>query len=279
MGPNNLRRIMPNSLPNKVLAWLETQGYPLEMRVSRAFQQGGFHVVQSDYYRDRETEELREVDVVAGVQKRIGKILLRVTCVIECKSSSSKPWILFASDRKLSAPARVTQRAGNYLAQAFLDEICKHAEVQSLPILQVPARPAYGMTQAFTSGADVCYAATMSVANAALGYVYRDEPITQKRSAPDLLEVVFPIIVTEAPLFSAYLEEESSISLTEENSGLLLWRKELVGMPHTIVHVVTAQHLKDFVDSASASAQRLIELCEGELRPKLAQAHKRWRAD
>jgi len=269
---------MPNSLPNKILTWLETQGYPLEMRVSRAFQQGGFHVVQSDYYQDRETEELREADVVAGLQKVIGNILLRVTCVIECKSSNSKPWVLFASDRKLSAPARVTQRAGNYLAQAFLDGVCKHAEVQSLPILQVPAKPAYGMTQAFTSGADICYAAAMSVANAALGYSFRDEPITHKRSAPDLLEIVFPIIVTEASLFSAHLEKDSSISLKEEKAGLLLWRKQIVGMPHTIVHVVTASHLKDFVDDASASAQRLIELCEGELRPKLAQAHKRWRA-
>jgi len=96
------------SIEEKLHTWLEAQGYPLEMRVAKAFQIAGARVIQSEYYTDPSTEESREIDVVADWQTRIDNLLVRVSFVIECKSSKDKPWILFVSPNvRLAAPARV----------------------------------------------------------------------------------------------------------------------------------------------------------------------------
>jgi len=54
-----------DDLKTKVEKWLNEQGYPLEMRVASVLQQGGFRVVQSEYFSDPETGDSRELDIVA----------------------------------------------------------------------------------------------------------------------------------------------------------------------------------------------------------------------
>jgi len=261
------------SLEQEVSAWLETQGYPLEMRVAKSFQATGARVIQSEYYTDPTTQESREVDVVVSWQDDIDDVFVRIALVIECKSSKNKPWVLFSSkDAKLADPARVAQRAASRLGRIGLSMLAHERAVQSLPLFQLPDTPGYSMTQAFTSGNDICYAAASAVANAALAMASEPDHQMTLLGRRDFFEVIFPVLVTEARLFAATLEEGSSVSVREQSSGILLWRNPLVGMPHTIIHVVTLPALQDFVDVAVKTADRLLTMCRGELRAKIAEA-------
>ena len=70
-------------MEDKIRKWLETQGYPLEMRVAREFKSHGFRVLQSEYYTDPESGASRETDVIAHVQEELDGVLTRVAFVIE----------------------------------------------------------------------------------------------------------------------------------------------------------------------------------------------------
>jgi hypothetical protein len=266
-------------LEQKITNWLDTQGYPLEMRVAQAFQSADARVIQSEYYVDGTSGETREIDVVASWQDDIDDILVRVLLVIECKTSKDKPWILFVSDKaRLAPPARVAQRAVSGLGRVALRKLSQEKTVQALSLFQLPKHPGYSLTQAFTSGNDVCYSAATSVANAAAASA--SEPDSQKTRLRrlDILEIIFPVVVTEARLFAASLDESLALSVREEKSGVLLWRNPLLGRPHTIIHVVTAAALPEFVASAKDSAEKLLTMCRGEFRAHIVEARDERRA-
>lgn len=83
---------------SKVLNWLKKQGYSLEMRVAQAFKQARFDVSQSQAYHDPGSDELREIGVVASMNRRIGMRDVWVSLFRECKFLS-KPWVIFTSPR------------------------------------------------------------------------------------------------------------------------------------------------------------------------------------
>ena len=58
---------MTEDLVQKIRNWLDTQGYPLEMKVARCFQKAGFRVSSSEYYLDPDERKPREIDVIAIV--------------------------------------------------------------------------------------------------------------------------------------------------------------------------------------------------------------------
>ena len=75
-------------LPERILEWLKSQGYPLEMRVARDLRAAGFAVTQSDFYRDPHSSTTwREIDVSARYVRmnREGYGLWSVQYLVECK--------------------------------------------------------------------------------------------------------------------------------------------------------------------------------------------------
>jgi len=263
-----------DDLKNKIITWLNEQGYPLEMRIASALQQKGFRVVQSEYFSDPESGDSRELDVVAFKQKEIESVLLRISLLIECKRSTDKPWLLFTSDKKrLANPARIAQRAANSLGRHYLLEVCKQDEVQDLSIFSLPERPAYGVTQALTTGKDVCYSAVTSVSKAALATVAeldkrkeseKKEFIILRRSA-NICSIVLPVVVVEGQLFEVFLDDQADVIVNGIESGTLLWRNPIVGMPHTIVNIVTSSGFEQFAYDARTSIDKFFEMSEKQL--------------
>ena len=256
-------------LGERINSWLTEQGYPLEMQVAREFQGSGAHVIQSDFYKDPNTGDAREIDVVATWIRKIEGVLVRVRIVIECKSSKDKPWVLFVSDRAgLAAPARVVQRAASRVGRSILVTLADDKRVQDLPLFRLPLDPGYSLTQAFTKGEDVCYGAISAVANAVLAFCSAHDMVRTvsiakpsiKFTPRPMIDIAFPVVVTDARLFTARLGTDASISTAEQSSGILLWRKRFVGMPHTVIHVITVPALSAFVVDAKASAEALISL-------------------
>jgi hypothetical protein len=207
-------------LDEKLRSWLESQGYPLEMRVAGSFRQRRFGVFQSEYYKNPESGTMRETDVRPTMQVEIQGILVRLGFVIECKQSKDKPWVLFTAPTRLASPGRVAQRAASRLGRQLLMRMAQEPRVQQLPLFGLHERSAYGMTQAFTTGNDVTYAAAQSVAKAATAEASEFDSRPDARDR--LAEIVFPIIVVDGLYFEAFLQENGEMALCPVSSGTLL---------------------------------------------------------
>jgi hypothetical protein len=246
-----------NDLPDKLRHWLETQGYPLEMRTAAALREAGFRVVQSDYYQDPHSKQHREIDVKASVQADADGALIRVSYVFECKLTRDRPWILFTGERRLANPAAVAQRTASNLGRRFLMHLAKDATIQQLPLLTVPVRPGYGITQGFTTGKDVAYEACTSVAAAAVAIVGEaDRP--RAHGERKYIEIAFPVVLIDGRLFEAFINESQTLEVGELTSGNLVWRNPLGNIVHSLIHIVTASHLPQFASEAMTTAASLL---------------------
>jgi hypothetical protein len=246
-----------DALLQRLQMWLDTQGYPLELEVARSFEQRGLRVVQSEYYTDPDSGAAREIDLVAHSDSRGNDKIFRVTFAIECKSSRDKPWVGFTSSLiSLHPHARVVQRATNPKAYKALRKLSRNKDVQALPLLQIPSRPAYGLTQAFTTGKDVAYEAAMLAAKAALAEV--TYPIDHPQR--ELIAVVaFPVVIIDGSLFEYFIDHAGETHVEAVSRLKLIWRNPLVGRGHTLVDIVTKKCLSEFVDEAAQSSRVLAE--------------------
>jgi hypothetical protein len=206
---------------------------------------------------------MRETDIRSSMQKEIHGILVRVGFVVECKHSTDKLWLLFSGPWGIGAPAKVAQRAASSLGGQLLVALTHDERVQRLPVFSIHDRPAYGMTQAFTTGCDVTYSAISAVAKAATADAEAYDSIPQVRSK--LCEIVLPLIVVDGLLFETFLDDDGRIEIEPIKSGTLLWRNPLGGKVHTMIRVMVKNEVEQFVDDAAASIRDFFRLCEAPL--------------
>jgi hypothetical protein len=246
----------------KLAKWLKEQGYPLEMTVARAFRRAGLNIVQSEYYYDPETGKAREIDVFAFMQKRMDSFLGRIGFCVECKLAKDKPWIIFTSlEMQLADPARIVQRAASSLGFVLLRHVCNREDIWELPLFRIPERPGYGLTQAFTDNKDVPFSSVMAAGKAAAALARRFDRYANKDRT---CEIAFPVVVISGKLYECYLDKANEIVISEIQSGTLVWRDPVIGMPNTIVHIVTSPEIDTFVREARDSASAILEVCEQE---------------
>jgi len=114
-------------LTEKIIEWLKTTGFPLEMEAASAFRAAGFDVRQSATFPDPQSDKGREIDVLAQDPDIIG--VIEISFVIECKSSS-KPWVVFTSDdalsgyNKLLALGSLQNQPGKFLQIGSVTFLC-----------------------------------------------------------------------------------------------------------------------------------------------------------
>jgi hypothetical protein len=249
-----------SNVEEKLKTWLQTQGYPLEMFAAQLLRKHRFAVTQSEFYADPESGDQREVDMVGYIQESIpDRKIIRCRLVVECKVSKDKPWVMFTCDTRLAAPAKVVQRATSRPGHELLYALAKQPDIQQLPIFDVPPRAGYGVTQGFTSGNDSAYSACIAVAKAARGVAIQYDSKSYSLIGTSVAEIVFPVILIEGRLFEAFLTENNELMVEEISSGVLVWRNPVVGMPHTIIHVVTREAFSELLVRARESFVRLIE--------------------
>ncbi len=247
---------MSTNLNDKLMNWLNEQGYPLEMATAQLFRQHGFRAFQSDFYTDPESNTQREIDVLAYRQKEVEDAQLRVSFSVECKNAKDKPWVMFSSEAlKLAPPARVFQRAGSKLAIYFLRLLSRHETIQKAPLFSLPRRPGYGVTQAFSNGQDVPFTACVGAAKSAIAKATAVDSFIKFQGA--ISEIVFPVVLIEGKLFECYLSEDNAPILNEIQEGVLVWRNPVVQMPHTIIHILTLDSLPNFLSQANETIDLL----------------------
>ena len=246
------------SVTEEVHAWLEDEGFPLEMRVAAAFRKAGFEVRQSNFYLDSESGKAREIDVIATDPDYMG--VVDINFVIECKSSK-KPWILLSSDdalanyNKLFALGVLSDDARGALAS----RITTPGKLDALPWLSRGRRGGYALRQAFSKNLDVAYASAMSVAKACDYLVSSPyaEPIRPFTFA-------FPIIVIDKPLLECTLQANGKLQLDEVQQGEFLFLTRLPNYFGSCIRVVTEDHVQIVAQEAKSAA----EWFRTELKPE-----------
>jgi hypothetical protein len=253
---------MTSDFERNVADWLNTQGYPLEMRTALAFQQHGFGVSQSTYFKDPVTGDWRESDVYAYREEFSQDIALRIGFMIECKASPAHPWVVFVG----SSPMARTQghlrfTPTNTAGRPYLMRLARRTDVQALGMFAGEATPGYGIVQALGKN-DQAYTAAMSVTKAA---VARCAEADQEAEVDPLVEVVFPLIVIGSPLFECRMNPDGSLELKNVSRAQLHWRNPASGRGITSIDVVTVDSLQQYARDATAAGEFLLTNSEKEL--------------
>ncbi len=240
-------------LAEKIDSWLAEQGYPLEFRVARTFASWTRDVLQSESFQDPRGGDVREIDVIASLDlnpiqlddKR--QIFVRFEFVIECKSTRKHPWVAFQrakplglSDLALAFPS----------SKGFVRLFARSLFAPNSPELPLRGQPcAIGVTTALRdkSQVDLAYSAVQAVEAAATARsrLWDEDTAELIDENMAVLALCIPIVVTDAPLFSADLDSQNTL----RSSG--------------------AKHLLVISRGDGSRSRRLVVVCEERHLPEL----------
>lgn len=273
-----------DSYKQKILKWLDSQGYPLEIEVAQMFEKHGFNISISDYYQDYESGDYREIDVTASRSSDYKfDSILRVFWRVECKTSKDKPWVVFLSNSNDLNAIHIppiglitTDEYENYL-------VGKHVMpkfgsiIDELDILN-PIKSGHGLRRVFIkekeskedsdSGQDVAYKAMMSSVKASFAKVLnppkQDEELLAKNfiSKKNYWTIALPNIVIEGKLFEYSKDSSGNVQLEEVEYSVVKWKGNNPINATPYVYVVTKDALEKFVEKAKKITDVLIEIAE-----------------
>ncbi|MFI9600284.1 hypothetical protein ACIHCX_10450 [Streptomyces sp. NPDC052043] len=255
-------------LASKVLRWLSDQGYPLEMRVAQKLRDNAIRFTQSEYYRDAESGDLREIDLSIRIPLREydEEIPTPYLCpVIECKSSPGKPWILFSGGVKLSDGAKIAQRYvlerawkhwSNFASQAVKGRVGSGPWELRFPSFAYGDPPAYSAvrTSLGKSREDAAYGAMTSVTKAAYG-IANKYPLRGNTA----YHIAMPVIVVDSPIYSCRLGSHGEPEIEKVTKGTIVWRNRVPAneASHPIITVLSEEALPEFCSNLNRTADSL----------------------
>jgi len=245
------------SIQQKIKGWLEKNGYPLEMRVSRKLTEQEFGVTQSHYYEDYESGKPREIDVVARLydyiepNNYVAIAELETFLTIECKSTSN-PWVVFCETKP--NVWNIEQALSNKAGEKLLARSRK--ELEKTTFYSWSRVAGHGVAQALGGNEDMPYSAVMSATKAAEAQsrmALKEEAKWKNNNehCEICLSVnVIPAIVITAPLFECRLGEDGNTELNQvEHSSIVLRypRRKKGYKTGVVIHIVTESALNELV--------------------------------
>ena len=263
----------PKDLPTKIREWLDTQGYPLEMRVASAFHQARGYTIEQSHYYTGDDGQLHEIDVYASRARLIADnnketAFVTVDVVVECKSNpkTEKPWIVF------TAPANpIHESLGTYynlmsrLAVHVVEEHEHQAAVAKARLFDLGARVGYGIAcanvhEGGNSNDDLAYRAVSKLVRAAEALHYENLERGEFR-------ITIPVLAVRTPLFECYLED-GELQIAERKQQKLMWPrapKEPHERRRVTVNVVHESGMADFARNIAEEADALLDSLQSEI--------------
>jgi len=258
---------MPEDLIPKIRKWLDKQGYPLEMKVARSFQEAGFSVSSSEYYLDPDEGKPREIDVIASMQTTITGITFHLAFTVECKSSKEKPWVCFRAGRKQHRESSVgfLARQATIQGRNLLTEVSCNPDITTDRLFHLPDSHAYGVTNVFKEGkgVDVPYKAIVGPRKAAHALISHYDRIQTHPNPVHTVCIAFPLVVVDAPIFNCGLGDDGDIELTKVASHTIL--RTGFDTYYSIVEIVAASALEEFIDSKAELMSKFLQSLPGRI--------------
>lgn len=269
-----------NDLPDKVLRWLNEQGYPTEFQVANIYDRHGFRVFQGYHVsneqppyggdhspvelggRGGEAEAPREIDVLAQMQNSSYDHLIRVCHVIECKWSKDKPWVVLTSPHgQLAKQACVAQTMGNLLGSTILRTVSQDPDLHRFDLFSTPKYPGFGGRQVFSQGKDPFYSAMQSVVDVSMLLMAQsDEPTRPIGTLPRNTIIAFPTIVVDGHIFEACFDQRSQDMRVKASKWVRChWRGARSWRLHATIDVVSLDHLNDFLKTRAHESMILLD--------------------
>lgn len=244
---------MTGTSEDHVREWLDSKGVALEFRTAREFSRVAHNVQHSRYYEDPQAPgQLREVDVIADTSSRMpSSVPAVVRFVIECKSSTAKPWVAFRHPH-MTLNLRDTGEQVRETLEGVWTNVTRNAlpDLYDAPILALLAPHHYQLTDCGERGE--AYGALRQVISATRGLL-ADVPQPQN---PGLILLV-PVIVTAAQLFSVSRADGDEEPRVEQVERALVVSRLVPGDQLHSVWVVQADGLAGFVDDCRKSVDEL----------------------
>lgn len=251
------------SIEDRLRSWLAHEGYPFELRVGRVFREVGWGVEHAQLFSDLETEKPREIDLVASTQvgDRETFSLVNISWAIECKRTSTSPWVVFVSrQREDGVPASALQMATGQLATGVMI----HAEdlIPKTATFEVPSRLGHGIVRAFSNNKSgdptAPYAALLCAASAAAALMRGKEALLLRRAGKAaIVSVHIPLVAIEGRLFEMEIDDTGQEAITEVDRSIVLVRSPGSATESVLVTIVTAANLQEFAAQLLADSRRL----------------------
>lgn len=284
-------------LSTKVKNWVEEQGYSLEMRVAKKFQENGFQVSQFEHFVDQESHSVRPVDVVVSLAKDIGNSRVVIKLYIECKySAKDKPWVIVVtSDKfdKYSFFSRILkgQHPSSWSKIETLQGRVTARIVQaldsnlSLDIFSI-RNPGYVVAESLTNQKDHAYEAIIQISKSVEAHdidteetykqslqVFDDVDNDPSHSRPPsdiglFFSIAIPVVVINGQLFESYLGSNNEVEVSEIQSGMVFvpYRRRESNLHSQVilspVTVVTEKYLDDYVSLIKQGLESMLSQIE-----------------
>jgi hypothetical protein len=255
----SLKKRMSENLEDKILKWIGKEGYPLELKATQILRKIGFIVGQSINYLDSESNDIREIDIVAYKYYKVNEKWVTFSFVIECKSSLDKPWIAFTSkEERLYPDDYIIHRNANNDGKRFLKKMSEEKELKDLELFKLKERTSYNLIRAFTDGVDVTYKALMSATKATNALVEKGN------KTKDVYRFFFPLILINSKLFDCHLDLENEIKVSEINSTKLVVSNSFDSQRANFIDLVTLDYFEQLMSEYYNNIEFIIKEFESE---------------
>ncbi len=260
------------NVQQRVTAWLNETGFPLEMRTARQFQQhdlmGIWEIWPNSTYTDSNTGSMREIDIDAyrfAEHNDPSEISIGFEVVCECKATAN-PWVVLVETFEENTRPLASSIGKWPLMHKVGGEPLKcnltHINFMSYGAATLPVvnRPGYGAVEAFRKPGEKNSAndAIRQVIDALIG-------VQSKLAIPSLPTIVvmyyFPIIVTTSPLFEATLAADGRATVIRQVSrtSVLFDRSENQNVEVVLLNESEVPNLLNQIGGMPALAQTFLD--------------------
>ena len=242
-----------------VARWIRSEGYPLEFRTAKIFNECHYTVRQGEFTRGSR-EAPREIDVVAyRTRPNPAKGFARIEHVVECKWSKDKPWVIFTSEGhsihpRACAVQTIASGGGAKMLRAL---VTPPHNIERLSLFKSGQRSGFGGRQAFSDKADTVYGALQGVVSKAFSEASH---VDERPQGWRTTIFVFPVIVLDGALFEAFWDDATNDLRTEPVDLMRLhWRGSDRWRQHATVDIVRIEHLATYLADREKDVEVLLE--------------------
>jgi len=254
-------------MKEKILKWLESTGYPLELFVHKTTIKKGYICEKSQMYTDIETGIAREIDLVAYKNSpHATKCNYELELLVECKKSEKPLVVLSNGSEKYE---RWNIMLGNEVVEeSYLDTSFAYSHLSDLNPKERSAEigefsdlvySGYSIVPAFGKSDVNIYKGIMGLSKAAEFFREDHHKMVQTSRKANIkperwLRLQIPVIVVDSLLFTAYLDERANLKMVEND-----WATIVVRMPWVIgrmdserlcvIQVVTKSYFERFLST------------------------------